>query len=71
MNFLEQRIIKDGIVTPGDILKVDSFLNHQLDMDLIDQIGKEFHRVLRHPHRLQRGPGIWRSGGGCKAVQVR
>ena len=44
MNFLEQRIIKDGIVTPGDILKVDSFLNHQLDMDLIDQIGKEFHR---------------------------
>ena len=44
MNFLQQRIINEGIVKPGHVLKVDSFLNHQLDMELIDQIGKEFHR---------------------------
>ena len=44
MNFLEERILKDGIVKPGDVLKVDSFLNHQIDMELIDQIGEEFYR---------------------------
>ena len=44
MNFLEQRIMKDGIVKSGNVLKVDSFLNHQLDLELIDQIGKEFHQ---------------------------
>ena len=44
MNFLEQRIVSEGIVKPGNVLKVDSFLNHQLDIALIDQIGKEFHR---------------------------
>ena len=44
MNFLEQRILKDGIVKPGNVLKVDSFLNHQMDITLLDEIGKEFHR---------------------------
>lgn len=44
MNFLEQRILKDGIVKPGNVLKVDSFLNHQMDIDLMEQIGEEFHR---------------------------
>ncbi|MBP3583531.1 MAG: xanthine phosphoribosyltransferase [Clostridia bacterium] len=44
MNFLEQRILKDGIVKEGNVLKVDSFLNHQMDVALIDEIGKEFHR---------------------------
>jgi xanthine phosphoribosyltransferase len=42
MNFLEERIVKDGIVKEGNILKVDSFLNHQLDVDLFDQMGKEW-----------------------------
>lgn len=42
MNCLEERIIKDGIVKEGNILKVDSFLNHQLDVDLFDQMGKEW-----------------------------
>lgn len=41
MNFLEARILKEGIVTPGGVLKVDSFLNHQIDMALIDQIARE------------------------------
>ena len=44
MNFLEERILKDGIVKEGNVLKVDSFLNHQMDVSLIDEIGREFHR---------------------------
>lgn len=42
MNFLEERIQRDGIVKEGDVLKVDSFLNHQMDIDLFDQMGEEF-----------------------------
>ena len=48
MNFLEQRILKDGIVKPGNVLKVDSFLNHQMDIDLMEKIGEEFHRRFGH-----------------------
>lgn len=44
MNFLEERIVKDGIITEGNVLKVDSFLNHQMDIQLFDQIGAEFKR---------------------------
>ncbi len=44
MNFLEERIVKDGIVKPGNVLKVDSFLNHQMDIALMDEIGREFKR---------------------------
>ena len=44
MNFLEERILKDGVVKPGNVLKVDSFLNHQMDIDLLDEMGKEFFR---------------------------
>jgi xanthine phosphoribosyltransferase len=44
MNFLEERIMKDGIVKPGNVLKVDSFLNHQMDIALMEEIGKEFKR---------------------------
>lgn len=44
MNFLEERIAKDGIVKPGNVLKVDSFLNHQMDIELLSQIGEEFYR---------------------------
>ena len=42
MQLLKERILKDGIVKPGNILKVDSFLNHQMDITLINEIGKEF-----------------------------
>lgn len=44
MNFLEERILKDGIVKSGNVLKVDSFLNHQMDIDLIEDIAREFKR---------------------------
>ena len=44
MNFLEERIAKDGVVKAGNVLKVDSFLNHQMDISLLDEIGREFRR---------------------------
>lgn len=42
MNFLEERIVKDGVVKEGNVLKVDSFLNHQMDIALFNQMGEEF-----------------------------
>ncbi len=48
MNFLEQRIVKDGLVRPGNVLKVDAFLNHQMDIALLDEIGREFKRRFAH-----------------------
>lgn len=44
MNFLEERIVKDGIVKEGNVLKVDSFLNHQMDIDLFNFMGDEWKR---------------------------
>jgi len=44
MNCLEKRILKDGVVKPGNVLKVDSFLNHQMDIELMNQIGEEFYK---------------------------
>ena len=47
MNFLEERIAKDGIIREGNVLKVDSFLNHRMDTRLIDEIGEEFYRRFK------------------------
>ena len=44
MNFLEERIVKDGVVKEGNVLKVDSFLNHQMDVKLLDKMGQAFHK---------------------------
>ena len=44
MNFLEQRIVTDGVVKPGNVLKVDSFLNHQMDIPLMEEMAREFKR---------------------------
>lgn len=46
MKALEERILKDGQVRPGQILKVDSFINHQMDISFINEIGKEFKRLF-------------------------
>ena len=46
MKLLEERICKDGTVLPGNILKVDSFLNHQIDVDLLDKMGEEIKRLF-------------------------
>ena len=48
MNCLEERILKDGVVKEGNVLKVDSFLNHQMDVELMNEIGKEFYRRFQH-----------------------
>ena len=44
MKLLQERIVKDGQIEAGNIVKVDSFLNHQIDVSLLEEIGKEFHR---------------------------
>ena len=44
MNFLEEKIVKEGIVKEGNVLKVDSFLNHQMDIELFNEMGKEWKR---------------------------
>ena len=46
MKYLEEKIIKDGIVKPGNILKVDNFLNHQIDVVTLNEMGKEFKRLF-------------------------
>ena len=47
MKLLEERILKDGKILPGDVLKVDSFLNHQIDVDLIYALGEEWYRLFK------------------------
>lgn len=47
MNFLEEKILLDGVIKEGNILKVDSFLNHQIDIDIIRQMAYEFKRRFR------------------------
>ncbi|MBO5767058.1 MAG: xanthine phosphoribosyltransferase [Clostridia bacterium] len=47
MNFLEERILKDGVIKPNNVLKVDSFLNHQMDIELMDRIGEEFYNRFK------------------------
>lgn len=47
MNFLEEKILADGTIKQGNILKVDNFLNHQIDVDIIRQIAYEFKRRFR------------------------
>lgn len=47
MKELEERIVKDGKVLKGDILKIDSFLNHQIDVKLMEHIGEEFYRLFK------------------------
>ena len=46
MKLLEDRIRQDGNVKPGNVLKVDSFLNHQMDVGLFNEMGKEFRRLF-------------------------
>ena len=70
MNFLEERIIKDGIVKEGNVLKVDSFLNHQMDIALFDQIGKEFKRRFAK-EKINKIVTIEASGLGIACIVAR
>ncbi len=70
MNFLEERIVKDGIVKPGNVLKVDSFLNHQMDISLMEEIGREFKRRFADKH-ITKVMTIEASGIGIAAFVAR
>lgn len=70
MNFLEERILRDGIVKPGNVLKVDSFLNHQMDIGLLEQIAKEFKRRFGHKN-ITKVLTIEASGIGIAAFVAR
>ncbi len=70
MNFLEERIIKDGIVKEGNVLKVDSFLNHQMDIALFDQIGEEFKRRFAN-EKINKIVTIEASGIGIACIVAR
>ena len=70
MNFLEERIVRDGIVKSGNVLKVDSFLNHQMDVALMDQIGEEFHRRF-HDKQITKVLTIEASGIGIACSVAR
>lgn len=47
MDLLKEKIVKEGQVYPGNILKVDCFLNHQIDCSFLREVGKEFHRLFK------------------------
>ena len=70
MNFLEERILKDGVVKPGNVLKVDSFLNHQMDIALMEEIGKEFKRRFGHK-KIDKVMTIEASGIGIAAFVAK
>ena len=70
MNFLEERVARDGSVKPGNILKVDSFLNHQMDIALMEEIAREFKRRFGHKH-ITKVLTIEASGIGIAAFVAR
>lgn len=65
MKLLEERIRKDGVVKPGNVLKVDSFLNHQMDVIFFNEMAKEF---KRHRHCHHGGTSSGGAGGLCEEV---
>ena len=70
MNFLEERIAKDGIVKEGNVLKVDSFLNHQMDIRLFDEMGAEFKRRFADAN-INKILTIEASGMGIACIAAR
>lgn len=70
MNFLEERIVKDGIVKEGNVLKVDSFLNHQMDINLFNQMGAEFKKRFEGKN-INKILTIEASGIGIACVAAR
>lgn len=70
MNFLEQRILKDGVVKEGNVLKVDSFLNHQMDITLFEEMAEEFQRRFKDKN-INKILTIESSGIGIAAIVAR
>lgn len=70
MEFLEDRIKKDGLVKPGNVLKVDSFLNHQIDVELMDMLGAEFKKHF-YQKKITKILTIEASGIGIACLTAR
>jgi len=70
MRILKDRIRRDGKVYPGNVLKVDSFLNHQMDIDLFEEIGKEFFRRFGE-EKITKILTIESSGIGIACITAR
>jgi xanthine phosphoribosyltransferase len=70
MNCLEERILKDGIVKEGNVLKVDSFLNHQMDIELFEEMGEEFKRRFAN-EKIDKILTIEASGIGIACVVAK
>ncbi len=70
MELLEQRILKDGRVLSGNVLKVDSFLNHQIDIELIDALGAEWRRLFSN-EKITKILTIEASGIGIACIAAR
>ncbi len=70
MKLLEERIRKDGNVKPGNVLKVDSFLNHQMDVELFSEMGKEFRRLFPS-ERINKILTIEASGIGIACIAAQ
>ncbi|HCT64311.1 MAG TPA: xanthine phosphoribosyltransferase [Lachnospiraceae bacterium] len=67
MKLLEDRILKDGVIKEGNVLKVDSFLNHQMDINLFNAMGKEFKRLFQD-HSINKIVTIEASGIGIACI---
>ena len=70
MKLLEERIRKDGTVKAGNVLKVDSFLNHQMDIDLFNEMGKEWARLFAD-RKITKIPTVEASGIGIACVAAQ
>lgn len=70
MELLKERIRKDGIIKPGNVLKVDNFLNHQIDIHLFNEIGKEFKRRFAD-EKIDRILTIEASGIGIAVIAAQ
>lgn len=70
MKSLEQKIIKEGIVKEGNVLKVDNFLNHQIDVAFLDEMGKEFKQKFIN-HKITKILTIEASGIGVAVMVAR
>lgn len=70
MNFLEERIQRDGVVKEGNVLKVDSFLNHQMDIALFERMGMEFLRRFQN-EKIDKILTIEASGIGIACITAR
>ena len=70
MKILEERIIKDGVINDSNVLKVDSFLNHQMDISLLNEIGKEFHRLFSE-EKITKIVTIEASGIGIACISAQ